>query len=55
MRGTRLVLQRQVYHGKQVFEQRLKITSEIVRLLVTMIPQQRGYLVREDVPVQEIE
>jgi four helix bundle protein len=41
--------------GKQVFEQRLKIISEFVRLLVTMIPQQRGYLVREDVPVQEIE
>ena len=34
--------------GEQTFEQRVQVISEIVRLLVTMIPQQRGYLVRED-------
>ncbi len=34
--------------GEHIFEQRVQVISEIVRLLVTMIPQQRGYLVREE-------
>lgn len=34
--------------GEEIFEQRVQVISEIVRLLVTMIPQQRGYLVREE-------
>lgn len=41
--------------GEQTFEQRAQIISEIVRLLVTMIPQQRGYLVREEQPPYETE
>ena len=39
--------------GEQVFEHRIQLISEIVRLLATMIPQQRGYLVREDQPALE--
>ena len=34
--------------GDEVFNHRVQIISEIVRLLVTMIPDQRGYLVREE-------
>jgi four helix bundle protein len=34
--------------GEETAERRYKILTEIIRLLVTMIPQQRGYLVRED-------
>jgi len=34
--------------GAETFNQRVEILTEILRLLVTMIPQQRGYLVRED-------
>jgi len=34
--------------GDDIFNQRVRIISEIIRLLVTMIPQQRGYLVREE-------
>ena len=34
--------------GEEVFSHRVQIISEIARLLVTMIPDQRGYLVREE-------
>ena len=34
--------------GADMVEQRFKLLTEIIRLLVTMIPQPRGYLVRED-------
>ncbi len=34
--------------GENVFIHRIELISLIVRLLVKMIPQQRGYLVRED-------
>lgn len=34
--------------GDQIVQQRIQVLTEILRLLVTMISQQRGYLVRED-------
>ena len=34
--------------GDLVFSQRMEVLTEILRLLIKMIPQQRGYLVRED-------
>ncbi len=34
--------------GEETFSQRVQILTEILRLLITMIPQQRGYLVREN-------
>jgi four helix bundle protein len=34
--------------GDEAFEQRTKILTEIIRLLLTMIPQQRGRVLRED-------
>jgi|SRR5882724_55786 len=34
--------------GVEIFNQRAHILTEILRLLITIIPQQRGYLVRED-------
>ena len=40
--------------GEQVVNQRIGIIIEIIRLLVTMISRQRGYLVREDSASYEI-
>lgn len=34
--------------GDAIFNHRVEILTEILKLIVTMIPQQRGYLVRED-------
>jgi four helix bundle protein len=34
--------------GDETFEQRTKILTEIIRLLLTMIPQQRGRILREE-------
>lgn len=34
--------------GDAVIEHRLQLLTEIIRLLLTMVPQQRSYLVRED-------
>lgn len=34
--------------GEEIFNQRIEVLTEILRLLLTMIPQQRSYLVRED-------
>ena len=34
--------------GEEVFTDRVQIITEILRLLVTKISHQRGYLVRED-------
>jgi four helix bundle protein len=36
--------------GDELFSHRSQILNEIISLLITMIPQQRGYLVREDTP-----
>jgi four helix bundle protein len=33
--------------GEETFNQRVEVLTEILRLLITMIPQQHGYLVRE--------
>ena len=34
--------------GNTIFEHRTRILTEIIRLLLTMIPQQRGRVLRED-------
>jgi four helix bundle protein len=34
--------------GQEVFEKRAKLLTEIIRLLLTMIPQQRGRVLREE-------
>jgi four helix bundle protein len=34
--------------GDDIFQNRAQIITEILRLLLTMIPQQRGYVIRED-------
>jgi len=34
--------------GDETFEQRTKMLTEIIRLLLTMIPQQRGRILREE-------
>ena len=34
--------------GEEIFNQRIKILVEIIRLLLTMIPQQRGRALREE-------
>jgi four helix bundle protein len=34
--------------GKEIFDDRVQVVTEILRLLVTMISNQRGYLVREE-------
>ena len=34
--------------GEPVVEQRYSILNQVIRLLLTMIPDQRGYIVRED-------
>jgi four helix bundle protein len=39
--------------GEETSNQRVEVLTEILRLLVTMIPQQRGYLVRETIEPYE--
>lgn len=34
--------------GNETFEHRVRVLTEIIRLLLTMIPQQRGRVLRED-------
>jgi four helix bundle protein len=34
--------------GEEIFERRPKVLTEIIRLLLTMIPQQRGRVLREN-------
>ncbi len=34
--------------GEDIFNQRTKVLTEIIRLLLTMIPQQRGRVLREE-------
>src|SRR5689334_2316843 len=41
--------------GEETFHQRVQVLTEILRLLITMIPQQRGYLVREEPETYEIQ
>jgi len=36
--------------GEEIVARRIQAITEIIRLLATMISQQRGYLVREDLP-----
>jgi four helix bundle protein len=36
--------------GKEVTIHRLNLLTQIIRLLLTMVPQQRGYALREDSP-----
>jgi four helix bundle protein len=38
--------------GKEITSHRLKILTMIIRLLLTMVPQQRGYKIQEEVPYQ---
>jgi four helix bundle protein len=40
--------------GKEIFENRVNIITEILSLLVKMISQQRGYLIREDIETYEV-
>ena len=41
--------------GKTVIQHRLQFLTQIIRLLLTMVPQQRGRTLREpDVPYQAI-
>lgn len=40
--------------GDEIFQHRVQVTTEILRLLLTMIPQQRGQTLREDSPFYEI-
>jgi four helix bundle protein len=40
--------------GNEIVPQRIQVITEIIRLLVTMISQQRGYLVREDIETYKI-
>ena len=39
--------------GTQVIEHRLDLITRIVRLLLTMIPDQRGHVLKEDPPTYE--
>jgi len=39
--------------GAKIFNDRIQIITEILRLLITMISQQRGYLVREESALYE--
>ena len=34
--------------GDEIFQHRVQVITEILRLLLTMIPQQRGHVIRED-------
>ena len=40
--------------GNDIFEHRTRVLTEIIRLLLTMIPQQRGRVLREDKAPYEI-
>ena len=40
--------------GNEIFNHRVQIITEILRLLLTMIPQQRGHTLREDPASYEI-
>lgn len=40
--------------GNDIFEHRTRVLTEIIRLLLTMIPQQRGGVLREDKAPYEI-
>jgi four helix bundle protein len=40
--------------GEEVSNNRVQIITEILRLLLTMIPQQRGHVIREDTDPYEI-
>jgi four helix bundle protein len=40
--------------GDEIFQQRVQIITEILRLLLTMIPQQRGHVLREDANPYEV-
>jgi len=40
--------------GDNIFQHRAQIITEILRLLLTMIPQQRGYVIREDSDPYEV-
>jgi hypothetical protein len=35
--------------GENVIHHRLQLLSEIIRLLLTMVPQQRGYVIRDEI------
>ncbi len=39
--------------GNEIFDHRTKVLTEIIRLLLTMIPQQRGRVLREEQAVYE--
>lgn len=39
--------------GEEIFNDRVQIITEILRLLITLISHQRGYLVREDPALYE--
>jgi four helix bundle protein len=38
--------------GEDITSNRLKLLINIIRLLLTMVPQQRGYKIQEEVPYQ---
>jgi four helix bundle protein len=40
--------------GNEISEQRWQVITEILRLLLTMIPQQRGHVLREDIAPYEV-
>ncbi|MBA4380654.1 MAG: four helix bundle protein [Anaerolinea sp.] len=41
--------------GKEVTDHRLKLLTEIIRLLLTMVPQQRGRTIREEQVIYHVE
>jgi four helix bundle protein len=41
--------------GEAVTQHRLQLLTDIIRLLLTMVPQQRAYLIREDITGYEEE
>ena len=41
--------------GDEIFQRRLKILEEIIKLLLTMVPQQRGRTLREEQATYDIE
>jgi four helix bundle protein len=40
--------------GNEISAQRWHVITEILRLLLTMIPQQRGHVLREDIAPYEV-
>jgi four helix bundle protein len=40
--------------GDEIFNDRVQIITEIIRLLLTMIPQQRGHVIQEDADPYEV-